>query len=206
MKFDISDKTLILGYSGSGKTTLLEYLIDYYFVHFPHIVIIDSVYRFSKLKDRFYSGIVECKKPSKNKICIHVRGEEEYEKVIYALNRYPYPVFLIVDEIDQYISPYSLPFEFGIYSEQGRNWNQGGIFTARRLGAVHKSIFSNSHYLILFKIINKMDLQYLNSVLDFDIDELMSDLGEHEFYFVDLHLSNIEGKYVLKGNRLLKIK
>ena len=112
-----------------------------------------------------------------------MRNKGEFERVIFTLNRYPYPVFLIVDEIDQYIDPYSLPFEFGLYSEQGRNWNQGGIFTARRLGAVNKSIFSNSHYLILFKIINKMDLQYLKSVLDFDVDELINKIGDRMICF-----------------------
>ena len=205
MKFDVSDKILILGYSGSGKTTLLEYFVNYYFVNFPHIVIIDSVYRFSKLRDRFYFGITQCNNPKPNKICVHVRNKGEFERVVFTLNRYPYPVFLIVDEIDQYIDPYSLPFEFGLYSEQGRNWNQGGIFTARRLGSVHKSIFSNAHYLILFKIINKMDLQYLKSVLDFDVDELNNEIGEHEFYLIDLHLSRLEGKYVLQNNEIHKL-
>ena len=73
MKFDVSDKILILGYSGSGKTTLLEYFVNYYFINFPHIVIIDSVYRFSKLRDRFYFGITQCNNPKPNKICVHVR-------------------------------------------------------------------------------------------------------------------------------------
>lgn len=201
-EIDQSDKIIIVGYSGAGKSTLLKFFIDNYFIKFENLVIVDPTAKFSFLEKREYFGVVKCLNPRKNKICVKLSGENQIEKLISVINRYDKPVFLVVDEIDGFIPVYFLPYQFGIYSEQGRNWNQGGIFTVRRIGALNKSIFSNSHYLIMFKIYNQRDVAYLEQTTDINVRELISKLGEHDFFVIDLHFSKVIGHFVVSGNKL----
>ena len=206
ISFHVSDKIVIAGYSGAGKSTLLQYFITHVFQNFRHtkLIVVDPTARFSVRAKKTYNGTVKCLEPRKNKICIKISGEERYEALIARLNKYYDPTFLVTDEVDGYIRTNYLPYNFGIYSEQGRNWNQGGCFTVRRLGALNKSILSNAHYLILFQVRNRMDRMYLESILDVDIDRLFGNLGEHDFAVIDMHLSKLLGIYRLSGNKLIK--
>lgn len=206
ISIDQSDKVVIVGYSGAGKSTLLQYFIDVVCRNFHNLVIVDPTAKFSKLQKKEFIGVVPCLNPRKGKICVKLHDPEDMEKLVRVLNRTYDPAFLVIDEVDGYINPFVLPRQFGLFSEQGRNWSQGGIFTVRRIGALNKSILSNTHYLVLFQIRNARDRQYLKGMLDVDLDRMLSALGEHDFYMIDMHMSQVLGKFRLAGQTLKTVR
>lgn len=206
IRVDQSDKVVIVGYSGAGKSTLLKYFINVVCRQFTNLVVVDPTAKFSKLQKKEYIGVVPCLDPRKGKICVKLHDPADMEKLVRVLNRTYDPAFLVIDEVDGYINPFVLPRQFGLFSEQGRNWSQGGIFTVRRIGALNKSILSNTHYLVMFQVRNARDRQYLKGMLDIDLDRMLSSLGEHDFWIIDMHISRALGKYRLNGNRLVILR
>ena len=125
----------------------------------------------------------------------------------YSLDDVPYgeEVCVIeefVDEIDEYTGTDELMYWTSLYMEEGRNFHQGGCFSVRRLGRLNKSIFSNSRYLCLFRVINKSDIAYLESTLDFRINET-NEKPEHSFDLIDLQKSEKLGRFKIKGNNII---
>ena len=86
--------------------------------------------------------------------------------------------------------------ETSLFFQQGRNYDHGGLFSIRQVGRLNKQILSNSQTLILFKIYNKSDIDYLSNAIGIDVKELVYDLKPHEFYILDLTNSIIIGKYI----------
>lgn len=195
-KIDISDKIVIIGYSGSGKTYLLDYIMNTQLNNIAPIYVIDTVNRFSKVPSYNYSGITECINKRKNKTCIKIHTELQLEKFISYLNHKKEQFFLCIDEIDRYTNTNNLLTETKLYLEEGRNFNRGGIFTIRRVGFLNKSILGNSHYLFLFKLLIKTDIEYLSYITGINLFELEFH-NEHSFYVIDLHLSQILGEYIV---------
>lgn len=191
---DISDKIVIIGYSGSGKTTLMDFLITHLNL-FPCYVV-DTVNYYSEVSSYDYSGITKCKKPQKNKFCVKMHTENQFEHFVSYLNHKKDKFFIYVDEIDRYCNPLTLKREVKLYLEEGRNFGRGGVFTVRRLGFLNKSILGNAHYLFLFKINNIRDVAYLSGIIGENLQQLEYH-KEHSFYIIDLHNSNILGEYSL---------
>lgn len=193
---DISDKIVIIGYSGSGKTYLLDYIIKSQLDNIFPLYVIDTVNRFSKVQSYDYSGITECNEKRKGKTCIKIHSELQLEKMVSYLNHKKDQFFLCVDEIDRYTNTNNLMNETKLYLEEGRNFDRGGIFTIRRVGFLNKSILGNSHYLFLFKLNIKTDIEYLSSITGINLFELeFHDV--HSFYVIDLHTSEILGEYIV---------
>ena len=201
------DKISIVGYSGAGKTLLLEYFLKNVINRFPNLVVIDPVSRFSEKTNIRYKGKVQCLYPSANKICYKLQSEEDLDKICKTINDIDtQPAFLVVDEIDQFTDTHSLFDETSLFFQQGRNYNHGGMFTVRQVGRLNKQIFSNSHYLILFRVYNKADIDYLNEVLPLKFIKLIPTLQEHSFFLIDLRMSRIIGEFqYIEGKDTLKL-
>ena len=196
-------KIVICGYSGAGKSTLLGYFIKELAKNKITSVIVDTTSKFSEIKNIRYRGKSPCKYKNPNSICIKIQNEDDLEKIVKRINdKDKTPITLIVDEIDQFTDTYGLQPETSLFFQQGRNYKHGGIFTIRQIGRLNKQILSNSQTLILFKIYNKNDIDYLTSAIGIDITELVYDLKPHEFYILDLTNSVIVGKYILKRGSL----
>lgn len=195
-KINISDKIVIIGYSGSGKTYLLDYLLEHELKQINPLYVVDTVNYFSKVESYNYSGVTICNKPRKGQMCVKMHTDIQFEKFLNYLNHNKDSFFLVVDEIDRYTDVHSLENEVKLYLEEGRNFNRGGIFAARRIGFLNKSILGNSHYLFLFKINNASDINYLNSIISINLFELTY-TQEHSFYVIDLHLSKILGEFIV---------
>jgi len=192
------DKATIIGMSGSGKTTLMKYIIDH--SNYKNGFIIDTVNYFSNLInshfDIDYSGITG-KYHNYNIIKIH--SEIQLEGLIRYLrktisNR---PYFLIIDEIDRYTNPNHLMRYTKIYLEEGRNYNQGGLFSVRRIGFLNKSILGNSKYVYIFKTNNVNDKNYLTNITGLNFNNLTWK-NSHSFHVFDLLSSEYIGEFLLK--------
>ena len=197
IKIRSDDKISIVGYSGAGKTLLLEYFINNVVNQFPNLVVVDPVSRFSQKTNIRFRGKVECLHPSPNKICMKLQSEEDLEEVCKTINDIDTePAFLIVDEIDRFVDVHSMLSETSMFFQQGRNYQHGGMFTVRQVGKLNKEVFSNSHYLILFKVYNKSDIEYLTDVLPLKFVRMIPQLSEHSFFLIDLRMSKLLGEYI----------
>jgi len=203
------DKICIVGYSGAGKTVLMDYFLNNVVVNFPNVVVVDPVSKFSEKTNIRYKGVVKAINPHKNIVIYKLQTEDDLEELITKINDIDEePVFLCVDEIDRFVRfNYMLP-ETSLFFQQGRNYKHGGLFSVRQVGLLNKQIFSNSHYLILFKVYNKNDILYLESVIPYKFVKLIPELQEHSFYLIDLHKSILIGeyKYDMKLKKLKKLR
>ena len=192
------DKFCVAGYSGAGKTLLMKYFLDNVVSNFPNLIVIDPVSKFSEKVNIRYKGVVKALKPRPNQVVYKIQTEEDMEKILTKVNDLDNEsAFVICDEIDQFI-PFNHMFtETSLFFQQGRNYNHGGMFTVRQMGRLNKQIFSNSHYLILFRVYNRNDIDYLTTVIPYKFVKLIPELSEHSFYLIDLHTSRIIGEYEL---------
>jgi len=192
-----SDKTSIIGMSGSGKTTLMKYLIDN--SKYKNAFIIDTVnYFINLIKARIdidFSGIAG---KYHNYPILKIHNEIQLEGFIRYLRKTlrNKPYFLIIDEIDRYTNPNHLMKYTKIYLEEGRNYNQGGIFSVRRIGFLNKSILGNSKYLYVFKINNMNDKNYLSNITGLNFNSLEWK-DSHSFHVFNLLSSEYLGEFIL---------
>ena len=196
-KIDMSDKVVVIGFSGSGKTTFMKWFIKN--SRFLPMYIVDPLGNFSEKPDwkKFeYSGVMPCKPEIKGHTCIKMTNEVQLEAFVEKISKTKPSWFLIVDEIDRFIGTDTMMYYTERYLEEGRNYNRGGMFSVRRLGFLNKSILSNAHYLVMFKINNKNDKDYLNEMVDFDLKQLTF-TNKHSFYVLDLQTSENLGEMIL---------
>jgi len=192
-----SDKASIIGMSGSGKTTLIKYLIDN--SKYKNAFIIDTVNYFINLIkahiDIDFSGIAG---KYYNYPILKIHNEIQLEGFIRYLRKtlHNKPYFLIIDEIDRYTNPNHLMKYTKIYLEEGRNYNQGGIFSVRRIGFLNKSILGNSKYLYVFKINNMNDKNYLSNITGLNFNNLEWK-DSHSFHVFNLLSSEYLGEFIL---------
>lgn len=198
---DISDKIIIIGHSGSGKTVLMDYIIEHLAFKLTKnrcLYIVDSANQLSKVPNYNYRGETECNRPHANKYCVKLHTPDDLEALITALNhKNKLEFFLTIDEVDRFTGPNTIMPETKLYLEEGRNFNRGGLFSVRRVGLLNKSIFSNAHYLYLFKINNKADRDYLGTILDTNISDLDYH-NEHSFFVFDLYNTKNLGEFLIK--------
>lgn len=205
LQIDVSDKIVIIGYSGCGKTTLLKYFIKN--LSYPQLII-DTTNQFTHKVHIRYKGLLkplkEFDKP--NKWFVKIQTQEDLEKIIKKINdKYNTELMLVIDEIDQYTDVHQLLPEVSLFFQQGRNYSHGGIFTVRQIGRLNKEILSNSHYLFLFKIFNKSDIQYISNIIGYNILPLIVKLNKHDFYIIDLHNTQILNRFILEANEIRKV-
>lgn len=187
------DKICVIGYSGSGKSYLTKHLIDQLRLN---MIIVDTTSQFSQKKPIRYKGTVPCLSGRKNIRCLKIQSESDLENICKNINdKENVPVFLVVDEIDQFTDTYSLMPETSLFFQQGRNYNHGGLFTIRQVGRLNKQILSNSHYLFLFKIFNKNDIAYIEMIIGMPVKDKIQELAPHQFYIIDLWKSEFVGKF-----------
>ncbi len=187
------DKICVIGYSGSGKSYLTKHLIDNLRLN---MIIVDTTSQFSEKKPIRYKGTVPCLSGRKNIRCLKIQSESDLENICKNINdKENVPVFLVVDEIDQFTDTYSLMPETSLFFQQGRNYNHGGLFTIRQVGRLNKQILSNSHYLFLFKIFNKNDIAYIEMIIGMPVKDKIQELEPHQFYIIDLWKSEFVGKF-----------
>ena len=197
------DKLCIVGYSGAGKSLILRYMIDNVVSQFNNLIIVDTTSKFSEKSNIRFRGQVKCLNPTPNKICIKLQTEEDFEELCKTVNDLDtVPAFVVCDEIDAFVDVHSMLPETSLFFQIGRNYSKGGIFVARQVGRTNKQILSNAHYLILFRIYNKADLQTLNEILPYRFMQLIPKLQPHSFYLIDLQRSLILGEFVLEPDSM----
>jgi hypothetical protein len=205
---DYPRKISVIGYSGSGKSTLLGFFIKEISKEKMNVVIVDTTSKFSENKGIRYTGKLKCKNNNPNSLCLKIQTEEGLERLLKNINDQDNKkIFLIVDEIDQYTDTHSLLPETRLFFQQGRNYKHGGVFVVRQVGRLNKDILSNSQYLFLFKIFNKNDLMYLNSITGMNLQDMIIGLGAHDFFIIDLVNTKVIGKYILKNkNKIVEVE
>jgi len=132
-------------------------------------------------------GKVKTKCKVKAKECLHLRTPSEFNALIRIIVENRLPIFLAVDEIDHYIPPRGIDYYVHIWLQEGRNFEEGGLFTVRQVGLLNKELLSNAQKLVLFEIRNTNDIKYLQGMLDFDVKELINKLKRFEYAVIDMY-------------------
>jgi hypothetical protein len=197
-QINMDDKVVVVGYSGSGKTTYMRNFVKT--TALKPLYIVDPIGNFSpnpSWKNYEFSGVMPCSEKRQGHTCIKLSSTIQLEALIKHLSSKKPKWFLIVDEIDRFLGTSPAPYYIRRYIEEGRNYSRGGMFSVRRIGFLNKSILSNAHYLVMFRLLNKNDKEYLNSIVDFDVMEL--DYSDpHSFFFFDLQRSENLGEMKIR--------
>ncbi len=119
--------------------------------------------------------------------CLHLSTPEQFNALIKIIVTNRLPVFLAVDEIDHYIFPRKTDYYVHIWLQEGRNFDEGGLFTVRQVGLLNKELLSNAQKLILFQIRNSNDIKYLQGLVDFDVKELIMKLERFQYAIIDMY-------------------
>ena len=132
-------------------------------------------------------GQVKAKCKVKARECLHLRTPTEFNALIKIIVENRLPIFLAVDEIDHYVPPRGIDYFVHLWLQEGRNFEEGGLFTVRQVGLLNKELLSNAQKLILFEIRNSNDIRYLQGMLDFDVKELVNRLHRFEYAVIDMY-------------------
>lgn len=147
---------VVFGQKGTGKSTFLEACLDdtrkpikqikdnrYY----EEIWIVDPLMELTYLSDYAYNDDAER---------FHV------VKSIYEVDIVHIPALIVIDEVDQFCSPQKpLPDCLDSWVQLGRHDDISIIAASRRPAEVHRTVTSQADYLILFRLTENRDREYI---------------------------------------------
>lgn len=191
MKFLQTDKILMVGRSGCGKSHLGNQISEI----FPRLIIFDSLDEHHKKSDseqevksfdEFSSVIkmIQLYKLTKFKIIVkidtsHPDNKEiinHYLKLIYHVG----DVFVVIEETQDYCTPYEIPRYFQKCMTSGRHFNIGFLFTTQRPSFLNKTILSQCTHIFVGNLIDQNDNKAVSSFIDAKKNEI-SELPNYSF-------------------------
>ncbi len=172
MSFGVSDKFLFLGRSGSGKSYIARRISAAY----PRKVIFDTLGEYSSSDGivchdfhQFCEEILKTEHSEKFTIIYQfdVESSHETDEFNEALRVLWYRgnVFVLVEEIQNFATPHSIPHWVKKCLFTGRHRNLALGFTTQRPGECHKSVISQANHVFFGSLHEKNDLEYCKSVL-----------------------------------------
>lgn len=193
--FDAVTVTTILGFRGCGKTYLSRKIQELY----PRVIIIDVTGEYSDGVecydfDEFAEALQNSLNQDSFRIIFHSHmdaGPEEKAAIDHcirlAMVRSSAPeaksnnLLLVLEEVQNYSSPHSLPHYLRYAYLTGRHHGMAILATSQRPAEVHKTILSQSHNLFAGHVQEQNDIKYLSSRLGAHADKLYT-LPERKFF------------------------
>lgn len=192
MAFKPTDLILVMGQRGCGKSYLARGLQKMW----PRRIIIDSLFEYgpedghlvSNFQD-FSNYLVERKSDGRDFVLIYqfepesTVSEVEFEQLVRC-SYYFGNVQLVIEEVQLYSTPHSLPQWLKTALLTGRHQNLSMMFTSQRPGEIHKTIISQCAHIFVGKIVEGNDLRYVSYFLGKDFERLPS-LPDRKFLYRD---------------------
>lgn len=188
MKFKQTDKILCVGRSGCGKSFLGKKLASV----FPRLVIFDSLDEYPKSEhdihsfNQFASYIKQISDQKIRKFKLIIKFDtslddckelfDHYMHILYELG----DVFTVIEEVQDYCSPYFIGRWFKKSMTSGRHRNMGFLFTTQRPSFLNKTVLSQSTNIFVGNLIDRNDSMTISQLLDSDKKEITS-LNDREF-------------------------
>ncbi len=105
---------------------------------------------------------------------------------------------IVIEEIQLYSSPHSLPHWLKQNLLIGRHQNLSLIFTSQRPGEVNKTIISQCSHIFVGKIVEGNDLNYLKSILGQQIQRLTTIEKRKFLYYSEAGIQEISNEFKIK--------
>lgn len=184
-----TDCAIVMGQRGCGKS----YLAKGFQSLWPRRIIIDSL-------NEYREGTIVHNFPDFADTLLHFQqsGQKEFELVyqfdfdshmsesefneIIRLCYYLGNVQIVIEEVQLYSSPHSLPRNLKNALLTGRHQNISLLFTSQRPGEVNKTIISQCSHIFVGRISEGNDLNYLSKILNQDSERLIS-LPDRQFLY-----------------------
>jgi|SRR3972149_3345479 len=170
---------LVMGKRGSGKTTLAKKLIAL-LPRNKNIFIYDTLGEYSGIGTlaENIETVFDYLETEERIIRFTSDDDDDFDRicrVIYSLKDY----YLLVDEIDMFISAVYLPEFFKKIIRYGRHSGLGIIAVTRRPADISRLLSSQANFIISFKQHEPKDCQYFSSFMP-DTEKLL-ELNEYEY-------------------------
>jgi len=184
---------VIAGKRGLGKTTLLKSLLENY--ESSNIIVFDYLSEYDIENFNIAFGLNEINQNILNKKDKYVKLifrpnkednltiEKSFDKICEIVLLSNNTIF-IIEECDNFCSPYYLSEPFRQIIEYGRHQNISIIATTRRLGNLNRSLTAQANKLFTFRQTEKRDLEALN-FLGLNINQV-KDLDNFKYIEYDL--------------------
>uniref|UniRef100_A0A6H1Z6T9 Putative ATPase domain containing protein n=1 Tax=viral metagenome TaxID=1070528 RepID=A0A6H1Z6T9_9ZZZZ len=98
-------------------------------------------------------------------------------------------LFFIVEEVDMFATPQSIPFEFRRLIKTGRHYGVNMIFVSQRPAMVNRLLTAQSRRFILFRTKEESDIRFLRAHVG-EAADLVPDLPD--MHFIDYNHGQIE--------------
>lgn len=198
--FNSTDKFLMIGRSGCGKSYLAKTLQKIY----PRRVIFDSLDEYDPSNFRnpplvvstfegFTSAISQVENESKFIIIYKIDVTDSMAityfnhcmEILYSMGN----VCVVIEEIQDYCSPYKIPSFLKKGMTSGRHRNMSFFMTTQRPSFIHGDIFSQATNTFCGNLIKKSDAQTMADLLNIDRKEI-NVLKKREFYWFNSEREN----------------
>lgn len=182
---------VILGQRGSGKTTLIKWLIRNF--NFKNTIVYDTIQTGDGnfMKEQFGDNVRVAPISADSSFWDGFNSTDIWRDK-----------YIVIDELDM-VNFYHRNF-YTRWINVGRNFNSGGIISARRPTRLPRDTTANADYSILFRAHERSVIDFYKESFNDDIVELVKTLDKYEFIIVDAN-SEIVGncKLRLQDNTLL---
>lgn len=187
---------VLLGKRGSGKTQLIKFLIR--FMCFSNTVIFDTI----QSGDGSYQNInlnTACENIKVVKTTADAEMWDKFNDTSMWINK-----FVVIDELDM-VNFYHKNF-YTRWINVGRNFNSGGILSARRPTRLPRDTTANADYSILFQAHERSVIDYYKESFSDEVVDAVKKLDKYEFIIVDANtdiVGNVKLKLNLEDNTII---
>lgn len=186
---------VLLGKRGSGKTQLIKYFLTTFC--FTNTVVFDTIQK----GDGSYEALKNSSCPNIKVVDTTADAEfwDAFNDSKYWENR-----FIVIDELDM-VNFYHKNF-YTRWINVGRNFNSGGILSARRPTRLPRDTTANADYSFLFSAHERSVIQFYRESYSEEVVDAVKKLEKYEFIIVDANtdiVANSKFKLDMQNNSLI---
>jgi hypothetical protein len=184
MKVDLKDKRfVILGLQGSGKTVLAKDILS----HHKDSFVYDTLNEYKGF-NRYV--------PKHRSYTPEALRELDRSIQKYVINRRDKVSLFIIDEANRYCpNRRLLPNIVGYLNDFNRHLHLSFGIIARRPAQLNTDLMELAHYLFIYRLVGKNDLDYLSGVVE-GLDDIVRTLKPYHYVVVDENRNYVVAKPV----------
>jgi len=178
----------VFGRKGLGKTYLVKWIVR----RSRRMILIDTLNEYNNGTVVYDTdALFDMAMESEFRIIFRPLNDEDFEYALdlaIAVGK----LTLVIDEIDQHTTSYSLPEKLRWVIHYGRHYNVSLVVAARMPQRIRTDITAQADVILSFQQQGKATISYLKDFTDLDLDLYVRDLEAHKFISIigDFSLDN----------------